>query len=279
MRGRWRRQYKKYVLCAAGLLLVAVFLFPIYWMIVSSLKGSGEIFSASPSLIPRSLYLDNYRALFQNADFFMYLKNSAVISILSMIGAILLSAPLSYALARKSMKGFGAILFILIIIQMVPGNSMALPLYAMFSRWGITNSYLGVVLANITSSLPFVALVLRTSFLGIPRVLEDAARIDGCSAWGTFLRIILPLTRPALVTCAAFGFIFAWGEFIFALVLLPDKAYWPITMGMRTFIGQHGTDWGGLMATATLSSLPVILIFMLTQKHIVGGITAGSVKG
>lgn len=279
MRGRWRRQYKKYVLCAAGLLLVAVFLFPIYWMIVSSLKGSGEIFSASPSLIPRSLYLDNYRALFQNADFFMYLKNSAIISILSMIGAILLSAPLSYALARKSMKGFGAILFILIIIQMVPGNSMALPLYAMFSRWGITNSYLGVVLANITSSLPFVALVLRTSFLGIPRVLEDAARIDGCSAWGTFLRIILPLTRPALVTCAAFGFIFAWGEFIFALVLLPDKAYWPITMGMRTFIGQHGTDWGGLMATATLSSLPVILIFMLTQKHIVGGITAGSVKG
>ena len=279
MRGRWRRQYKKYVLCAAGLLLVAVFLFPIYWMIVSSLKGSGEIFSASPSLIPRSLYLDNYRALFQNADFFMYLKNSAVIRILSMIGAILLSAPLSYALARKSMKGFGAILFILIIIQMVPGNSMALPLYAMFSRWGITNSYLGVVLANITSSLPFVALVLRTSFLGIPRVLEDAARIDGCSAWGTFLRIILPLTRPALVTCAAFGFIFAWGEFIFALVLLPDKAYWPITMGMRTFIGQHGTDWGGLMATATLSSLPVILIFMLTQKHIVGGITAGSVKG
>ena len=279
MRGRWRRQYKKYVLCAAGILLVAVFLFPIYWMIVSSLKGSGEIFSASPSLIPRSLYLDNYRALFQNTDFFMYLKNSAIISILSMIGAILLSAPLSYALARKSMKGFGAILFILIIIQMVPGNSMALPLYAMFSRWGITNSYLGVVLANITSSLPFVALVLRTSFLGIPRVLEDAARIDGCSAWGTFLRIILPLTRPALVTCAAFGFIFAWGEFIFALVLLPDKAYWPITMGMRTFIGQHGTDWGGLMATATLSSLPVILIFMLTQKHIVGGITAGSVKG
>lgn len=277
--GKWRKQYKKYVLCAVGILLVAVFLFPIYWMIVSSLKGSVEIFSASPSLLPRSLYLDNYKALFENADFFMYIKNSAIISIFSMIGAILLSAPLSYALARKSMKGFGAILFILIIIQMVPGNSMALPLYAMFSRWGITNSYLGVVLANITSSLPFVALVLRTSFLGIPKVLEDAAKIDGCSAWGTFFRIILPLTRPALVTCAAFGFIFAWGEFIFALVLLPDKAYWPITMGMRTFIGQHGTDWGGLMATATLSSLPVILIFMLTQKHIVGGITAGSVKG
>lgn len=277
--GKWRRQYKRYGLCVAGILIVAVFLFPIYWMVVSSLKSSGEIFSATPSLIPQSLYLDNYFSLFRNSDFIMYIKNSVIISVFSMVGAIILSAPLSYALARKNMKGFGVILFILIIIQMVPGNSMALPLYAMFSKWGITNSYVGVVLANITSSLPFIALVLRTSFLGIPQVLEDAARIDGCSAWGTFLKIILPLTRPALVTCAAFGFIFAWGEFIFALVLLPEKNYWPITMGMRTFIGQHGTDWGGLMATATLSSLPVILIFMLTQKHIVGGITAGSVKG
>ena len=277
--GKWKRRYGQSVRCIIGLLIVVIFLFPIYWMIVSSFKSSGEIFSSSPSLVPKSLYLDHYAALFRNADFLVYIKNSLIIGIFSMAGAILLSAPLSYALARKRMRGLGGILFVLIIIQMVPGNSMALPLYAMFSRWHITNSYLGVVLANITSSLPFIALVLRTSFLGIPAVLEDAAKIDGCSAWGTFLKIILPLTRPALVTCAAFGFIFAWGEFIFALVLLPEKSYWPITMGMRTFIGQHGTDWGGLMATATLSSLPVILIFIFTQRHIVGGITAGSVKG
>ncbi len=277
--GKWKRRYGQSVRCIIGLLIVVIFLFPIYWMIVSSFKSSGEIFSSSPSLVPKSLYLDHYAALFRNADFLVYIKNSLIIGIFSMAGAILLSAPLSYALARKRMRGLGVILFVLIIIQMVPGNSMALPLYAMFSRWHITNSYLGVVLANITSSLPFIALVLRTSFLGIPAVLEDAAKIDGCSAWGTFLKIILPLTRPALVTCAAFGFIFAWGEFIFALVLLPEKSYWPITMGMRTFIGQHGTDWGGLMATATLSSLPVILIFIFTQRHIVGGITAGSVKG
>ena len=229
--------------------------------------------------MPETIYTDNYEALFRNSDFINYIKNSLIISTFSMIGAIILSAPLAYALARRRVRGIGIILFIIIIIQMVPGNSMALPLYGMFSKWHMTNSYVGVVLANITSSLPFIALVLRTSFLGIPQVMEDAARIDGCSAWGTFLKIVMPLTKPALVTCAAFGFIFAWGEFIFALVLLPDKAYWPITVGMRTFIGQHGTDWGGLMATATLSSLPVIIIFILTQKHIVGGITAGSVKG
>ena len=276
---KFKRKYGKYVLCAVGLLLVLVFLFPIYWMVISSLKSSGEIFAVPPSFIPENIYWDNYTSLFKNPDFFNYIKNSTIISVFSMVGAILLAAPLSYALARKKIRGLGAILFILIVIQMVPGNSMALPLYAMFSKWHITNSYIGVVIANITSSLPFIALVLRTSFLGISQVMEDAARIDGCSAWGTFMKIIMPLTRPALVTCAAFGFIFAWGEFIFSLVLLPDKSYWPVTVGMRTFIGQHGTDWGGLMATATLSSLPVIIIFILTQRHIVGGITAGSVKG
>ncbi len=276
---KFKRKYGRFFKCFAGIVIVAVFLFPIYWMIVSSLKSSGEIFRMPPSLVPEIIYTDNYEALFRNSDFINYIKNSLIISTFSMIGAIILSAPLAYALARRRVRGIGIILFIIIIIQMVPGNSMALPLYGMFSKWHMTNSYVGVVLANITSSLPFIALVLRTSFLGIPQVMEDAARIDGCSAWGTFLKIVMPLTKPALVTCAAFGFIFAWGEFIFALVLLPDKAYWPITVGMRTFIGQHGTDWGGLMATATLSSLPVIIIFILTQKHIVGGITAGSVKG
>ena len=274
-----KTRYKSMIRSVLGIVLVLVFLFPIYWMIISSLKSSGEIFKVPPSFVPENIYFENYLALFRNSDFFNYLKNSTIISVFSMIGAIILAAPMAYALARKRVKGLDALLFFIIIIQMVPGNSMALPLYGMFSKWHITNSYFGIIIANITSSLPFIVLVLRTSFLDISQALEDAARIDGCSAWGTFLKIIMPLTRPALVTCAAFGFIFAWGEFIFALVMLPDKSYWPITVGMRTFIGQHGTDWGGLMATATISSLPVILIFILTQKHIVGGITAGSVKG
>ena len=132
--GKWKRRYGQSVRCIIGLLIVVIFLFPIYWMIVSSFKSSGEIFSSSPSLVPKSLYLDHYAALFRNADFLVYIKNSLIIGIFSMAGAILLSAPLSYALARKRMRGLGVILFVLIIIQMVPGNSMALPLYAMFSR-------------------------------------------------------------------------------------------------------------------------------------------------
>lgn len=273
------RKHKGIFQTIIGLLIVLVFLFPIYWMLVSSFKTSSEIFANPPTLFPQEFYLGNYSVLFRDAEFLNYFKNSGIIAVFAMLLSIVLAAPISYALARKQLKGAGIMLFLIIIIQMVPSNSIVLPLYAMFSRWGLTNSFVGVIVANVTSSLPFIALVLRTSFLGIPQGLEDAAYIDGCSNWKTFFRIILPLTMPALVTCAAFSFIFAWGEFVYALVLLPDKEYWTITVGMRTFIGQHGTKWGSLMATAAFSSLPVLIIFILTQKHIVGGITAGSVKG
>lgn len=263
----------------AGLAIVCIFLFPVYWMIVSSLKTSTEIFSKPPTLIPREWFWGNYTSLFSNRDFLVYLKNSCVIAVCSMLCSVLLATPCAYALARKKLRGAGFFLMVIIIIQMVPSNSVALPLYAMFSKLKLTGSYVGIVLANITVSLPFSVLVLRTSFLAVPGGLEDAAFIDGCSAWGAFFRVILPLTTPALLTCATFGFVFAWGEFIYALVLLPDKTFWPLTVGMRTFIGQHGTDWGGLMATAAISSLPILVIFALTQKHIVSGIAAGSVKG
>ena len=131
---KFKRKYGRFLKCFAGIVIIAVFLFPIYWMIVSSLKSSGEIFRMPPSLVPETIYTDNYEALFRNSDFINYIKNSLIISTFSMIGAIILSAPLAYALARRRVRGIGIILFIIIIIQMVPGNSMALPLYGMFSK-------------------------------------------------------------------------------------------------------------------------------------------------
>ncbi|WP_195283595.1 carbohydrate ABC transporter permease [Harryflintia acetispora] len=276
---KFAHRYGKALQSLLGLLIVLVYLFPIYWMIVSSLKTSGEIFSNPPTLFPNELYLGNYLNQLRNSNLYLYLKNSFIISVCAMIGGVLLAAPASYALARKPIRGIGVIMFLVIIIQMVPSNSLVLPLYAMFSKAHMTDSYVGVILANITGSLPFVLLLLRTAFLNVPKGLEDAAAIDGCSNWGTFFKVMLPLTLPSLLTCAAFAFIFAWGELLYALVLLPNQTYWPITLGMRTFISQYGTDWGGLMATAAITSAPILLIFIFTQKHIVGGITAGSVKG
>ena len=131
----------------------------------------------------------------------------------------------------------------------------------------------------MTISVPFCIVVLRTFFISLPKDLEQAALVDGCGIWGTFLRIVLPISKTGVMTCAAFSFVHAWGEFMYSLILLTDQEYWPITLGMRQFDGQYGTQWGEMMAVASVCSLPVIFIFLVAQKYIVSGVTAGSVKG
>ena len=195
-----------------------------------------------------------------------------------MIGTVIISTPAAYGIARKKIKGVTVFLFVVLIIQMFPSNMMALPLFAMFTHMRLTDTYLGVILANMTISIPFCILVLRTFFLSMPKDLENAALIDGCTNWGTFFKIILPLSQTGITTCATFSFLFAWGEFIYSLILLNSKDLWPITVGMRGFVGQHGTSWGELMAISVVSSLPIILIFVFTLRYIISGITAGAVK-
>jgi len=148
----------------------------------------------------------------------------------------------------------------------------------MFAKMDLLNTYSGVIIADMTIAIPFVIIVLRTYFLNVPASLEDAASIDGCSKWGTFFRVVLPLVRPGLLTCASFSFLFAWGEFLYSLTFLKDENLWPITVGMRQFTGQFGTSWNELMAVSALSTLPVIVIFIITQRYIIGGITAGAGK-
>lgn len=270
---------RKWLWSLAGLLIVITFLFPIYWMVTTSLKPSAEIFG-TPTIFPKEINLDAYNKLFTQSeiDVFNYFKNSMIISVGAMIGAVALATPAAYAIARKKMKGITLFLLFVLVTQMFPSNMLALPLYTMFANMGLLNTYLGVIIADMTLSLPFVILILRTFFLTIPAELEDAAAIDGCSRWGTFLRIILPLARPGLLTCASFSFLLAWGEFLYALTMLKDNQMWTITLGMRQFVGQFGTNWTELMALSAVSTLPIILIFIATQRYIISGITAGATK-
>ena len=270
---------RKWLLSFVGLLIVVVFLFPIYWMVTSSLKPTAEIFG-TPTLFPKKLTFDAYTKLFTQGDIdvFNYFKNSFIISTGAMIGSVALATPAAYAIARKKMKGIALFLLFVLVTQMFPSNMLALPLYSMFSGMGLLNSYLGVIIADMTLSLPFVILIMRTFFLTIPAELEDAAAIDGCTRWGAFYRIILPIARPGLLTCASFAFLLAWGEFLYALTMLKNSEMWTITLGMRQFVGQFGTNRGELMDLSAISTLPIILIFIATQRYIVSGIAAGSTK-
>ncbi|GAB2553909.1 carbohydrate ABC transporter permease [Gracilibacillus alcaliphilus] len=275
------RQYslKQYMLLLGAIIITMIFLFPIYWMITTSIKPMSDIFTSPPMIIPGTIQFDAYiNNLIKDQSLLPYIRNSFVIALGTSLFTLVLALPSAYAMARFRLPYANAFLLILLVTQMIPGIMMAMPLYVMFSNFGLVNSYTALIVGNTTTALPFAIVIMRPFFLSIPKGLEEAAVIDGCNTFTAFTRIILPLTKPIILTVLTFSFLFAWGDLIFALTLATDENVRPLTMGITRFIGQYGTQWDNLMAVATIAAAPIIIIFLVFQKHIVSGITAGSEK-
>jgi len=274
-----RKPLREYRLTAAGGAITLLFLFPIYWMIATSIKPMNELFANPPHLFPHAptfqAYIDNF---VRSQSVFGYVGNSFVVATGTMALTLLLAAPAAYALARLPIRWKSAVLILLLATQMLPSIMLAMPLFIAFSKLQLVNSFGALILANTTHSLPFATLVLRPYFLGLPSGLEEAALIDGANKLSAFWRIMLPLVRPGLLTVGAFCFLWGWGDFTFALTLTTDETYRPLTMGLYKFIGEYGIEWNNLMAVATIAALPIILIFILLQKYIVSGVTSGAMK-
>jgi multiple sugar transport system permease protein len=268
--------------CSATFIAIVftlVFLFPVYWMVKTSLTPITELFHNPPHFSLYKPTLDAYINNFlKNTDMLGYIGNSMIVATGTMILSLLLAVPAAYALARLDIKGKSLVLIFLLAVQMLPGIMMAMPLFVMFSKVNLVNHFMGLILADMIHALPFAVLVLRPSFIALPSGLEDAAKMDGCNQFTAFTKIILPLVKPGLLTVGAFCFLFGWGDFIFALTLTSENNVRPLTLGLYRFIGQYGTEWNNLMAVATLAALPIILIFITMQKYVVGGIVAGSMK-
>ena len=274
-----RLRHDGYGSTVVGVVIVAVFLFPVYWMVATSLKEPAAIFASPPHLVPTPPTLEAYRdAVFGDPVVLRSMLNSVVVSFGTMVLTVLLAAPAAYALARLDLPGGPLVLLLLLITQLLPSIVMAGPLFVIFSRLGLVNSYQALILADTTVALPFAVIILRPFFLSVPRDLEAAALVDGATRWGSFLRITLPLVRPGLVTVAAFSFLFAWGEFIFALSLNQDESLQPITVALNRLIGQYGTEWNSMMAVSTAVAVPIIAMFAGLQRFIVGGLTSGATK-
>ncbi|RRJ66831.1 carbohydrate ABC transporter permease [Paenibacillus oralis] len=262
-----------------GILIMIVFLFPVYWMVKTSVTPVTELYHNPPHLWPVGATLESYINNFvRNQDMIGYIGNSLIIATGTMVMSLLLSIPAAYALARLPVKGKALMMISVLSIQMLPGIMMAMPLYIMFSKVHLNDNFAGLIFADLIHSLPFAIITLRPFFLALPSGLEEAAMIDGCNKFTSFTKIILPLVKPGLMTVAAFCFLFGWGDFIFALTLTSSNTVRPLTLGLYRFIGQYGTEWNNLMAVATLAALPIIVIFVSMQKYVVGGITAGSMK-
>lgn len=262
-----------------GALFVIAYLFPVYWMVATSFKTNAAIFTSPPQVFPSPVVFTAYlEAVINNPLTLRSILNSAIIGVGTMLLTLVLAAPAAYALARLDLGGGALIMLLLLITQLLPAIVIATPLFVVFSRIGLLNSYPALILADTSVTLPFAVIVLRPFFLTIPRELEAAAKIDGCTQFGAFWRVILPLVQPGLITVAVLAFLLAWGEFLFALSLNTNEAVQPATVALNKFIGQYGTEWNNLMAVATTIALPIIVIFAALQRFIVGGLTAGSVK-
>ena len=277
----WARQFVRQALLAAITILT---LYPVLWVAKMALTP-GDAFALGLSPIPDHPTLDNFRTLLQARSsvgellFIRWLWNSAVVAGLTTVLGITLSCTAGWGFSRFSFPGRDAGLQALLITQMFPGVVMAIPLYILMDRLHLLDSMMGLVLCYATTAVPFCTWMLKGWFDSLPREIEEAALLDGASRWTLFVRIVLPLSRPALAVTALFSFMTAWNEFILAATFLGSERSFTLPVALQRFVGDYSTQWGLFAAGAILVSTPVVVVFYALQRHLVEGLTAGGVKG
>jgi N,N'-diacetylchitobiose transport system permease protein len=263
----------------AGVLVVLVFAFPVYWMVNTSFQRGTDLRGLDPSFFPLHGTLDNYQRVFER-QFFPALRMSLLVTVATVVCALVLALLAAIAVARFRFRGRTAFVVTVLVVQMVPPEAMVISLFKVLDGWHLVNTVIGLVLVYLMFVLPFTIWVLRGFVGGVPIELEEAAMVDGCGRLRAFLTITFPLMAPGLVATGVFAFIQAWNEFIFALVLMNRGGNRTLPVWLQTFNeGAKGTDWGGVMAGSTLMAIPVVVFFVFVQGRMTQGITAGAVKG
>jgi N,N'-diacetylchitobiose transport system permease protein len=264
---------------ALGLAVFAVMVFPVYWMVATAFKPGRNIQDYTPHWFPVPATLSNFDNAIHRPYFWTDVKNSLIIVGCVVVLSLAVAFLAALALSRFKFRGRAAFIVLIISVQMVPLTALIIPLYITLSRAHQINTLTGVIVMYLTFVLPFTVWTLRGFMLGVPRELEEAAMVDGATRFGAFVRVMLPLVAPGLVATSIFAFIQAWNEFIIAYVFLHDSEKQTLTVWLASFTNLHGTDWGPLMAGATLTALPVVVFFVLIQRKIMFGLTAGAVRG
>jgi N,N'-diacetylchitobiose transport system permease protein len=274
-----RRRLGRIGINLLGLFVFAVMVFPVYWMVATAFKEGRNILTDTPQFFPAPATLSNFEDAISRPYFWDVIKNSLIVVIAVVAFSLLVGFLAALALAKFRFYGRGAFIVLILGVQMLPLNALIIPLYIQLSRAGLTNQLSGVIITYLTFVLPFTVWTLRGFMLGIPRELEEAAMVDGSTRFGAFVRILLPLVAPGLVATSIFAFVVAWNEFLIAYVFLNDAEKQTAIVWLAGFTTTRGTEWGPLMASATLISLPVLVFFLLIHRKIAFGLTAGAVRG
>lgn len=262
-----------------GGIVFLVFIFPLYWMIVTALKTQVEIFSIPTPLWPENLTFEAFaKQLSASGDTLRGFKNSLIISCGATAIATVLAIPAAYGLARFRFGARKGLVLFFLITQMLPSTLVLTSLYIMFSKMRLLNTYWAPILADATLGISFSIIILRTYFVSIPKELDEAAKIDGCGHVSAFTKIMLPIAKPGIVVAAVFSFVYAWGDLIYGITFITNPNMRPITSSIYNYVQQYQTLWNSTMAFGIIAISPVVLIFIFMQKYIVSGLTNGAVK-
>ena len=275
MASRTRKTAGLYFQTVIAIVIVMILLFPLLWVVLSSFQPTSSFFDPYPSVIPTQFTLANYGVLQSQL---LPLLTTILIVLLTAVFSLLVGIPAAYALASFRWKWVAGLMFLILVTQIVPGVMLATPLFLTFSKVHLLNSILGLVIANSSAGVPFTILLLTVFIGGLPPELREAAHIDGAGEWRTLFSVIMPPTRSAIIAAALFSFLFAWGDFLWALTLNTSGEITPISLSIFQFVGAYLVDWGAIMATASLALIPAMILLIAAQRYISVGLTAGAVK-
>jgi arabinogalactan oligomer/maltooligosaccharide transport system permease protein len=274
---------KTYFRIAGTYLILILFcliaLYPVSQILTISLRPADRLMSTSLEIIPKDASLKNYKALFTERPFGLWLMNSTFVAFVVTLTGVALASTAGYAFSRFSFIGKKIGLLSLLVTQMFPATMLLLPMYIMLVKLHLINSYLGIMIMYSATALPFCVWQMKGYYDTIPTSLEEAGRIDGCNRFQTFYKIILPLASPALVITALFSFMSAWTEYIVAAQILQDTRMWTLPLGLKSFESNMGSEWGLYGAASMIVTIPVVVLFLSLSKWLVSGLTLGSVKG
>jgi multiple sugar transport system permease protein len=252
---------------------------PFYWMIATSLKHDKEIYGYEATLIPQRPTLANYATVFRETPYLLYLRNSVAVAVGSTVLSMIIAMLGAYAIARLNFPGRALLARGLVFTYLVPTSLLFIPMFALMSALRLTDSLHGLIIAYLGFDVPFCTWLLMGYFKSVPVELEEAARVDGCNRVGALVRIVLPMSLPALVVVTFFSFTHAWNEFLYAYVFTSTTSARTVTTGLVNFMSQDVFFWGPLMASTVMSALPPVLMFLVFQRWVVKGLTLGGVKG
>lgn len=270
---------KKILTYLVIVIALAAFIFPIYWMFIASFKENSILMRVPPQLYPTFKTIDNYISIITNTKYLNYIKNSFVVASLTVIVDLALAIFAGYSLSRYRYPGRKTIMTLTLSAQVFPTVVIIISLYSLFSKLKLMNSYQGLMLADVAMSLPLSVWMMKSFCDSVPKSLDEAARVDGCSRFKTMTQIVIPLMKPGMLAVGIYAFLQSWDDYMIALVVMNKTSMKTLPVGIaETFLGEFGVDYAGMMTVSVVASLPVLLLFLFFNKYMVAGLTGGAVK-